>query len=149
MTTLSKRAEGAHRISVSLPRELAEGLDEMVATRGFHNRSQAVAEMIEQRLVEHRQEHDENIMAGTVTLFYDASKPGLLEKLARIQREQVEECISSHRVQLEGNHVMEVVLVQGPVRALRQITDRMLTCKGVNSGRLTLTSKIIPPLHGR
>ena len=139
----------AQRISVSLPPRLAEGLDEMIASRGFHNRSQAIAEMISQQLVEFQQENDESIMAGTITLFYDASKAGLLEKLALIERENINECISSQHVLLEGENVMEVVLVQGRVRQLREITDRMLTCKGVSSGKLTLTSKIIPPVQER
>ena len=40
-------------------------------------------------------------------------------------------------------------LSRGPVHRLRKITDRMLTCKGVAAGKLSLTSKIIPPLHER
>lgn len=141
--------ETAHRISISLPRRLAQGLDEMIQRRGFHNRSQAIAEMIEQQLIEFQQENDETLMAGTITLFYDASKAGLLEKLARIEREHIDECISSQHVLLEGDNVMEVVLVQGRVRRLHEITDQMLTCKGVNSGKLTLTSKIIPQVQER
>ncbi|MEM1223453.1 MAG: nickel-responsive transcriptional regulator NikR [Verrucomicrobiota bacterium] len=139
----------ARRISISLPRRLAEALDAMIQRRGFHNRSQAIAEMVEQNLIENQQENEDSIMAGTITLFYDASKAGLLEKLAQIEREHIEECISSQHVLLEGGNIMEVVLVQGPVRQLRNITDRMLTCKGVSSGKLTLTSKIIPQLHER
>ena len=146
--TMDKK-DPAHRISISLPRRLAEGLDEMVQRRGFHNRSQAIAEMVEQQLIEFQQENDESLAAGTITLFYDASKPGLLEKLARIEREHIDECISSQHVLLEGENIMEVVLVQGRVQRLREITDRMLTCKGVNSGKLTLTSKIIPQVQER
>ena len=139
----------AQRISISLPPRLAAGLDQMVHSRGFHNRSQAIAEMIEQQLIEFQQENDESLMAGTITLFYDGAKPGLLEKLARIEREHIHECISSQHVLLEGEKVMEVVLVQGRVNQLRKITDRMLTCKGVNSGKLTLTRTIMPPLQER
>ena len=121
----------------------------MIAERGFHNRSQAIADMVQQQLIEHQQEKHDAVMAGTITLIYDAAKPELLQKLARIQREHVEECISSQHVQLEGQYIMEVVLVQGPVQRLRAVTDRMLTCKGVNSGRLTLTDKLIPQVHSR
>lgn len=137
------------RISVSLPPVLAKALDLMVRERGFHNRSQAVAEIIQQSLIEHRQEDDNRIMAGTITLFYDSAKTGLLQRLAQIEREHIEECISSQHVLLEGQFIMEVVLVQGPVRRLRELTDRMLTCKGVSSGGLTLTDKLIPQLHDR
>lgn len=139
----------AQRISVSLPPKLATALDDMVETRGFQNRSQAVAEMIETSLITHQQQNGATIMAGTVTLFYDSSKPGLLQKLSEIEREHLEECISSQHVLLEGHYIMEVLLVQGPVERLRALTNRMLACKGVSSGGLTLTQKLIPQLHGR
>jgi len=139
----------AQRISVSLPPKLASALDEMVTLRGFQNRSQAVAEMIETSLITHQQQDGATVMAGTVTLFYDSSKPGLLQNLAEIEREHLEECISSQHVLLEGHYIMEVLLVQGPVQRLRALTNRMLASKGVSSGGLTLTSKLIPQLHGR
>ncbi len=139
----------AQRISVSLPPKLATALDEMVVSRGFQNRSQAVAEMIETTLIDQQQEDCSTIMAGTVTLFYDSAKPGLLQKLASIEREHVEECISSQHVLLEGQYIMEVLLVQGPVQRLRDLTNCMLAVKGVSSGGLTLTNKLIPQLHGR
>lgn len=139
----------AQRISVSLPSNLATALDEMVTERGFQNRSQAIAEMIEQCLIQHQQEDEKKVMAGTITLFYDSGKNGLLQELAKIEREHLEECISSQHVLLEGQYIMEVLLVQGPVHRLRSMTDRILTCKGVSSGGLTLTNKLIPQLHGR
>ncbi len=139
----------AQRISVSLPPHLAVALDHMVEQRGFQNRSQAVAEMIEQSLIDTQQEDGTTVMAGTITLFYDSAKTGLLQKLAQIEREHLEECISSQHVLLEGQYIMEVLLVQGPVHRLRALTDHMLTCKGVSSGRLTLSSKLIPQVHGR
>lgn len=138
----------AQRISVSLPSRLASALDDMVTSRGFQNRSQAVAEMIETSLITHQQQDDATVMAGTVTLFYDSSKPSLLQKLAEIEREHVEECISSQHVLLEGQYIMEVLLVQGPVVRLRALTNCMLAVKGVSSGGLTLTSKLIPQVHG-
>jgi len=139
----------ATRISVSLPPQLAVALDDMVQQRGFHNRSQALADMIQQKLIEHRQDNTDQVMAGTITLIYDSSKPEVLEKLTRIERDHIAEVISSQHVLLEGHYIMEVVLVQGPVHRLRTITDRMITCKGVNSGGLTLTDKLIPQVHGR
>lgn len=139
----------AARISISLPQALATALDQMVNERGFHNRSQAIADMIQHKLIDHQQDDENQIMAGTITLIYDSSKPELLEKLTRVEREHISEVISSQHVLLEGDYIMEVVLVQGPVHRLRTITDRMVTCKGVSSGGLTLTDKLIPQVHGR
>ena len=145
----SSKKTAVQRISISLPENLAAELDRMASERGFHNRSQAIAEMIQERVNVHHQDDGDTVMAGTITLFFDSTKPGLLQKLKKVQREHVDEVISTHDVLLEGNYIMEVVLVQGPVKTLRFITDRMLTCKGVSSGELTLTSKIMPPVHGR
>lgn len=105
--------------------------------------------MIEQTLIQHKQQDGATVMAGTITLFYDSGKTGLLQLLAQIEREHIEECISSQHVLLEGQYVMEVLLVQGPVQHLRALTNKLLACKGVSSGGLTLTSKLIPQVHGR
>jgi len=148
---IAKRKNGgdekAHRISVSLPRGLALALDRMVRERGFHNRSQAVAEMIEERLNRVGEEDENRVMAGTITLFLETHRKGLLQKLRRIQKEHIAEVISCHDIFLEDDYLMEVVLVQGPVGRLRQVMDLMLTCKGVSSGDLSLTSRILPQVH--
>lgn len=148
LATTSK-AEGVKRISVSLPPRVFAELDRLVVDRGFENRSQAISEMIHQSLTEHYQEQGSRLMAGTITLFYDESKPGLLQALAEIQRSHIEEVISSQHVLLEDNHTMEVLLVQGPADRLKEIADELITCKGVRSGKLTISSAILPPIHGR
>lgn len=137
------------RISMTLPSELLTQLDEMVEDRGLPNRSHAIAEMITREITEWQEKLGNELMTGTITLFYDASKRNLQASLAGIQRKHIDEVISSFHVQLEDFHTMEVLLVQGPAKRLRAIADEMIACKGVKSGRLNLTSTLIPPLHNR
>lgn len=143
----AKAREKVQRISISLKDSVYRELDRLVEDRGFTNRSQAISEMINQSILDHNEEKGSKVMAGTITIFYDASKPGLLEQLARIERENIDEVISSQHVMLEKDHKMEVLLVQGPANTLKLIADQLITCKGVLSGRLVLTSTILPPLH--
>jgi CopG family nickel-responsive transcriptional regulator len=145
MNTVLK--SGVSRISVSLPEPLLDQLDRMVVRRGFDSRSQAIAEMVNQQLVEHKQQLGEEIMAGTITLVYDHSTPGLQKQLADLQHKYLSEVISSLHVHLMHAHTMEVILVQGPAARLQCIADRMVTCRGVITGRLQLTTAIIPPVH--
>jgi CopG family transcriptional regulator, nickel-responsive regulator len=42
---------------------------------------------------------------------------------------------------------MEVILVQGPATQLQVIADRLITNRGVISGKLELTTTLIPQLH--
>ena len=149
MNTNRKAAQNhVTRISISLPNRLATALDQMIETRRLRNRSQAIAEMIEHSLVDHYQEDDDKIMAGTITLIFDSSRLELFQKLSMIQHIHVMEVISSQHIYLEGNYIMDITLVQGPVWKLRQIRDELLACKGVTSGGLTLTPRLMPPLHG-
>ncbi len=139
--------EGVKRITVSLLPEVFESLDNLVIRRGFQSRSQAVAEMIHQSSLDHYQEFGDEIMAGTITLFYDESRPTLLQTLADIERRHINEVISSQHILLENEHTMEVLLVQGPAKRLKKISDELITCRGVKAGRLTIFSTILPPIH--
>lgn len=135
------------RISISLPDEVYRELDEMIEERGIESRSKLITELINQAVLDHQEDKGDQIMAGTITLIYEESKSPLFQRLAEIERRHIDEVISSLHVQLENSYRMEVILVQGPANTLRQIADELLGCKGVRTGKLTLTSIIIPPLH--
>jgi CopG family transcriptional regulator, nickel-responsive regulator len=135
------------RISMSLPEELLRELDRMVAQRGFESRSQAISDMLHQFVVEHKRERGDDVMVGTVTLFYDNSTPGVQKQPAELQVRHIAEVISSLHVHLMNNQTMEVILVQGPARILQRIADEMISRRGVISGRIHLAAALIPQLH--
>lgn len=147
MTKEEKGKNLVSRISISLPEELLIDLDEMVERRGFESRSQAIGDMINRHVVEHKRELGDEVMAGTVTLLYDHSTRGLQKQLADLQHDYIDEVISSLHVHLMHHQTMEVILVQGPVLRLQQIADEMITQRGVITGRLQLMAAVIPPLH--
>ena len=145
----SDNDDSLKRITVSMPDETFRALDRLVQQRGFDNRSKAVAEMIHQHAAEHLGHIGSEVMAGTLTLVYDESKSALLRELSRIFREHLAEVISSQHVMLEDDHVLEVILMQGPARTLRDITNKLVACKGVKTARLTLSPHLLPPLHAK
>lgn len=135
------------RISVSLPETLLTELDRMVEQRGFESRSQMIAELISEELAEHKQDLGQDIMAGTINLVYDHSTPGLQQQLSELQHRYINEVISSLNVNLIDAQTLCVVLVQGPASKLKMIADKMISCRGVISGKLLMSTAIIPPLH--
>src|SRR5271170_3275710 len=131
MKTRSKRNNGnsegkVQRISVSLPEFVYSELDQLVAERGWESRSQAISVMVTQAALEHREDKGDTLMAGTITIVYDESKGNLLQRLAELERRFLDEVISSHHVQLENDHRIEVLLVQGPASTLQSIADQLL-----------------------
>ena len=105
--------------------------------RGFTNRSQVIAEMIQQQISDYYSLKGDHLMAGTITLLYDHKKPGLKQQLSEIQYSHIAEVISS----------LQVLLVQGRARTLRRIASELLACKGVLSGRFNLSRTVMPPIH--
>ena len=142
----SRRRPRLARFSVSLPSDLLDELDDMVAQRKFPNRSHAIAEMAREQLLQHGQELGTQRMAGTITLVYDYRKRNLQRRLADIQHKNFLMVVTSMHVHLEHHHYLEVLLVQGPARALRELADTLAACKGVTHARLNLTATAMPPL---
>lgn len=139
--------QGVSRISISLSEQLLRDLDSLVEQRGFESRSQAMVSMVQHQITEHRCEFGEEIMAGTINLVYDHSTPGLQKLLTDIQHEFIDEVINSLHVYLMDAKTMEVILLQGPAEKLKMIADKMESCRGVISGKLQLSTAILPQVH--
>ena len=135
------------RISISLPPDLLDELDRMVASRGYGSRSQGIAEMVNYQLAEHKRTLGDEVMAGTLTLLYNRATRGLQGRLADLQYQHVAEVISSLHVHLSEDQMLEVLLVQGPASQLQAIANEMIALRGVITGHLQLLAAVIPPLH--
>ncbi|TAN38726.1 MAG: nickel-responsive transcriptional regulator NikR [Verrucomicrobia bacterium] len=128
------------RFSISMPATIARQLDALVHTKGYANRSQAVAELVRSRLVEHHQELGDREIAGTITLVYDHHKPHLQAALTDIQHDHHSVIVSTMHVHLDHHNCLEVLVVRGKGAVIRQIADELLAAKGVKHGRLTITT---------
>jgi CopG family transcriptional regulator, nickel-responsive regulator len=134
------KKETVSRFSVSLPPLLLRQLDEMSDEKGYDNRSQAIADMIRDHLVEHRQKFGNEDIAGTITLVYDHHKPHLQATLTDIQHDHHNVILSTVHVHLDHRNCLEVLLVRGKAAVIRKIADELLSAKGVKHGKLTVTT---------
>ena len=135
------------RVSISLPEHLLTEFDAMVAEREYESRSQAIADVLYQKINEHREEIGNEVMAGTINLVFDHSVPGLQKQLTDIQHKYLDEVISSLHVNLENARTLSVILVQGPGQTLKNIANEMISRRGVSTGKLLLSTAILPPVH--
>jgi CopG family nickel-responsive transcriptional regulator len=135
------------RLSVSLPAELLEQLDAMVAERALPSRSQMIAELIRHELAEHSAGVAGTVLAGTITLIYRAERGRVRQALAQTQSDFLKEVISSQHVFLEDDQSLEVLLVQGPSERLNELCDRLRKIRDVHQITLVTTRALLPPLH--
>ena len=132
--------EGVARFSVSLKKSLLRELDKMTREKGYDNRSLAIAGMIRDQLVEHRQEMVDGEAAGTVTVVYDHHTPNVQELLTELQHRSHAKIISTLHVHLDHHNCLEVLVVRGKASDIKAIADRLIGVKGVKHGKLSLTS---------
>jgi len=143
---MSVKKDKVARFSVSIPQSLLDELEEMVRRRGYKSRSQAVALLARDGLVEYASQHGNGSVAGTISLVYNYRKRDLQARLAAIQHRYYLLVVASMHVHLEHHNYLEVLLVQGPADQLRKLTDELITCHGVKNGKLNLTAAAMPPL---
>jgi CopG family nickel-responsive transcriptional regulator len=134
------KKETVSRFSVSLPPSLLDQLDLMAQEKSYDNRSLAIADMIRDQLVEHRQKFGHEEIAGTITLVYDHHKMHVQETLTDIQHDHHEVILSSVHVHLDHHNCLEVLLVRGKAGVIRKIADELIAAKGVKHGKLTVTT---------
>ena len=132
--------ETVSRFGISLPPSLLDQLDRMAREKGYDNRSLAIADMIRDRLVEHRQKFGNEDIAGTITLVYDHHKPHLQATLTDIQHDHHDVILSTVHVHLDHHNCLEVLLVRGKAAVIKKIADELIGAKGVKHGKLTVTT---------
>jgi len=126
------------RFGVSLDEELLSALDEYVEDNGFSNRSQAIRHLIEKNLVEEKWRCD-NIVAGAVVLVFNHEKTDILKKSSEIAFDYRDIILSSQGFYLNQQNYLEIIAVKGPSKRLTQFSDRLITIKGIQHGKLVMS----------
>lgn len=127
------------RFGVSLDRDLLDNFDELIARKGYTNRSEAIRDLIRDNLV--GQEWDANKeTVGTVTIVYDHHVRALTDKLTGIQHDFQHLIVSGMHVHLDHDHCLEVLVVRGKGSEIRRVADTLIGTKGVKHGKLATTT---------
>ncbi len=138
---MKDKKKGVARLSVSLDDALLRQWDKLRKRQGYKNRSLAVADLMRDRLVEHRSGADENYeAAGSVTLVYDHHHSQVQGTLTDLQHDFTAIIVTCLHVHLDHQNCLEVIVLRGPVSAIKRLADRLIGCKGVKHGKLSLTS---------
>ncbi|GIU76475.1 MAG: putative nickel-responsive regulator [Bryobacteraceae bacterium] len=128
------------RIGVAIDEDLLKKFDALNRRRGYTNRSEAFRDLIRDALIQEKAEQPDTEVVGTLTLVYDHHVRMLQERLTEMQHEHYHEIISTLHVHLDHDHCLEVLVLRGRSGQVRRIADRLMATKGVQHGRLTLTS---------
>ena len=142
MSDKKDAATNTVRFSVSIPKELISTFDAYIKARSYRNRSEAIRDIIREKLVEQEWETEAQgkEVVGTITYIFDHHKRELVDSIINIQHEFADCVIASQHVHLDHTNCLEVAIVRGNPSTLRSVAYKLKTLKGVKHCRFTMTT---------
>lgn len=128
------------RFGVSISAKLLDRFDQLIAEQGYTNRSEAIRDLIRDRLVESEWRTGEGETIGTITLVYNHDVRELTDKLTKLQHQEHHAIISSMHVHLTEHNCLEVLVAKGKSHVVQSIADKLISTKGVRHGKLAMTT---------
>ena len=128
------------RFGVSMDKKLLSRFDAYTVRHGYTNRSEAVRDLIRDRIVKEEWEAGDAETLGTVTIIYDHHRREPQEQLTDHQHRYHEVVISTMHVHLDQHHCLEVLVVRGKANEIQRIAGEMISMRGVLHGKLVMTS---------
>jgi CopG family nickel-responsive transcriptional regulator len=128
------------RFGMSIDDQLLEQFDRLIERKGYMNRSEAVRDLIRSALVEQKWEAGDEETVGTVTLVYNHHVRDLSDRLTEQQHSHHDRIISALHVHLDAHNCLEVLVVRGKAREVKQIADGLIGVKGVKHGKLVMST---------
>jgi CopG family nickel-responsive transcriptional regulator len=127
------------RVSISLENALLEEFDRWLAEKKYETRSEAIRDLIRDRLVKEAAVRAEGEQVAVVTLVYDHHARELAARLIDKQHHHHDLVVSSLHVHLGERHCLEVSVLRGKAHEVRHLGDDLLATKGVLHGEMSFT----------
>ena len=125
------------RTTLIIDDELLEGLDRVIAERGYQNRSEAIRDLTRAGITQMQDASPVN-HAGVAALVYvyDHEGRGLAKRLTRSFHDHHDLSLATMHVHLDHDSCMEVAVLRGEMRDIREFAEHVIPERGVRHGRL-------------
>lgn len=138
------------RITISVDEELAQQFDDLIERHGYENRSEAFRDLLRARIEEERKTSPWKALHGvaTVTYIYNFHERDLAARLAALQHDHHDLCVSSTRVVLDHNDCLENVVLRGKLREVDAFAKTIIALSGVRHGQVHMVPlQLSTPSH--
>jgi CopG family nickel-responsive transcriptional regulator len=134
------------RFGISIDSNLLSQFDQLIETKGYTNRSEAIRDLIRDYLVEEEWRREEgaksegHVAVGTITLVYNHHIREMADRLTDLQHQFHEQIVSVLHVHLDAHNCLEVLVVKGNKPDIQMIAGRLNSTKGVKHCKLVTTT---------
>jgi CopG family nickel-responsive transcriptional regulator len=125
------------RITITLDEDLVEQFEIFRRQHGYDNRSEAVRDLIRDRLgTEHLAHAEDSACLATLTYVYNHHQRELACRTTQLSHHHHDLVISTLHVHLDQENCMETVVLRGSLNSVRAFADALTAQTGVRHGHL-------------
>ncbi|MDI6698899.1 MAG: nickel-responsive transcriptional regulator NikR [Candidatus Saccharicenans sp.] len=128
------------RFSISLEIELSRKFARWLKKNGYDNRSEAIRDLIRNKLVEEEWKDEQTEVAAILTLVYNHESRELPQALTNIQHRHNDLILSSTHVHLDKHNCLEAIIMKGRAGLIKNAANELLSLRRVKHGRLIMTT---------
>ena len=125
---------------MSLDPKLLEDFDEVLHDRGYKSRSKGIRDALKDYILRHQWMNEmEGDRIGIIAVIYDHHSIGVMEDLTNVQHEYSQHINAVMHVHMTETQCLEVIVVKGDVSYIRELTEKIMSLRGVEHVKLTST----------
>ena len=130
------------RFSVSLEKDLLDEFDRFCEAGRFATRSEAIRQLLREKLTSTAWATDAADVAASLTLVYDHHRTRLTDKMLDLQHAQADRVVSSMHVHLDHDLCLEVIVLRGPAADLQHLASELSGLKGIHQAQLVIARAV-------
>lgn len=125
------------RITITIDDDLLTALDDLCARRGYQTRSEAIRDIVRDAQASERTENAPDApCCAALTYVYEHETRDLARRLTTSQHDHHDLSIATLHVHLTHDDCLEIAVLRGTVRSVRDFADSVTTQRGVKHGNL-------------
>jgi CopG family nickel-responsive transcriptional regulator len=128
------------RTAVSLSPDLLAQFDRYLGERGYDNRSEAIRDLIREKLSDQELTRSRTPAVGVVAIVYAHEERQLPHRLTQLGHSHAPTVVSTVHVHLDEHQCLEVVVLRGRSDEVQTLGHRLVGERGVRYGRLFLAA---------
>jgi CopG family nickel-responsive transcriptional regulator len=127
------------RYTISLEPELAKAFDQFIGKKGYSNRSEAVRDLIREKLeAERLQESESGHCIAALSYIYNHHASELASRITSAHHAHHELTMSSMHVHMDHDNCLEIVVLRGLVKEVQDFANAVMAVRGVRHGSLSM-----------
>ncbi len=124
------------RVTITLDDDLLTSLDDLSQQRGYHNRSEAIRDILRNQLVRASEQSSERQGYAVLSYVYEHEKRDLASRIVSTQHHHHDLSVATLHVHINHDDCLEVSVLKGRMADIQELSDDVISQRGVRHGHL-------------